>query len=404
VPQILVCTYTHAATRELRDRIRARITKAGDALALGTCDDPAAQIALTQAASDELARVLHMALERFDEAQIFTIHSFCSRILAEHAFESASTFDAELLADSGPLVDQVIRDFIRRKLLPHALCAAAFAADGSLREDIARLLGARGPHRDLQLLPIAAAPDLDRLEARLSNAFTGIAELWCAQRDAILAQISDDTMVSKKLWNDAAELAAALDHACECRLPHGGAVSAIRRLCQDSILAMVLKRAKRSPEHPFFDACSRFCELLDKGRLGILRLCLESAPNSSTPARGPERLELRRPAASGSPGGGGRGSPFARAVAGRYRAALIDEFQDTDPLQWRIFESLCRRGRAPLPPHRRPQAGDLPLRGADVHAYLDAAARADRVLTLGTNWRSDAPLARRRERVVLRAT
>src|SRR5262249_59974192 len=104
VDEILVVTYTRAATAELRVRIRKRIVQAIDALdgapqpgdvLLENLYEQARQSGQT---ARKRARLLD-ALRSFDEAAIFTIHGFCQRVLKRHAFESGAAFQAELSED-----------------------------------------------------------------------------------------------------------------------------------------------------------------------------------------------------------------------------------------------------------------------------------------------------------------
>ncbi len=77
----------------------------------------------------------------------------------------------------------------------------------------------------------------------------------------------------------------------------------------------------------------------------------------------------------------------------RYRIVLVDEFQDTDPVQWDILR-LAFHGTATLVLIGDPKQAIYAFRGADVHAYLAAVGQADRVATLAQNWRSDPDLLR----------
>jgi exodeoxyribonuclease V beta subunit len=75
----------------------------------------------------------------------------------------------------------------------------------------------------------------------------------------------------------------------------------------------------------------------------------------------------------------------------RYRVVLVDEFQDTDPVQWSILRTAFH-GHATLVLIGDPKQAIYGFRGADVHAYLEAKGSASIVRTLPTNWRSDALL------------
>ncbi|WP_300017523.1 UvrD-helicase domain-containing protein [Pseudonocardia sp.] len=89
----------------------------------------------------------------------------------------------------------------------------------------------------------------------------------------------------------------------------------------------------------------------------------------------------------------------ARRLRARYGVVLVDEFQDTDPVQWHILRSAFHsegpgRGRTTLVLIGDPKQAIYAFRGADVVSYLDATETAGRHATLARNWRSDAPLLR----------
>lgn len=90
---------------------------------------------------------------------------------------------------------------------------------------------------------------------------------------------------------------------------------------------------------------------------------------------------------------GPRGQSLGRALAGQYRAVLIDEFQDTDPAQYEIFRRAYRGSRASVFLIGDPKQSIYAFRSADVFAYLRAKQDATgRAFTLGRNWRSDPAL------------
>ena len=75
----------------------------------------------------------------------------------------------------------------------------------------------------------------------------------------------------------------------------------------------------------------------------------------------------------------------------RYRVVMVDEFQDTDPIQWEIVRRAFA-GQATVILIGDPKQAIYAFRGADVYSYLDAVRQADRVHTLAVNWRSDQAL------------
>jgi exodeoxyribonuclease V beta subunit len=87
-----------------------------------------------------------------------------------------------------------------------------------------------------------------------------------------------------------------------------------------------------------------------------------------------------------------RGPAVARWLRGRYDVALVDEFQDTDLVQWDIMRRAFGSGESTLVLIGDPKQAIYAFRGADVFSYLDAAATAANHATLVTNWRSDQGL------------
>jgi len=85
-----------------------------------------------------------------------------------------------------------------------------------------------------------------------------------------------------------------------------------------------------------------------------------------------------------------RGPAACRRLSGRYEVVLVDEFQDTDPVQWEILDLAFRRSTLVL--IGDPKQAIYSFRGADVYAYLAAAESASAKATLSTNWRSDQGL------------
>lgn len=86
--------------------------------------------------------------------------------------------------------------------------------------------------------------------------------------------------------------------------------------------------------------------------------------------------------------------PARARMRQRWRTVLVDEFQDTDPVQWQVLDRAFS-GHATMVLIGDPKQAIYAFRGGDVVTYLDAAETADTRATLGTNWRSDGALVRR---------
>ena len=87
-----------------------------------------------------------------------------------------------------------------------------------------------------------------------------------------------------------------------------------------------------------------------------------------------------------------RGELACRRLRERYHVALVDEFQDTDPVQWEILRRAFTGSGSTLVLIGDPKQAIYAFRGADVYAYLEAARTATTKATLSVNWRSDQGL------------
>ena len=116
--EILVVTYTVAATEELRGRIRERLVQARNYLSSSPGSDDRVLSEWRQHLHDpeEAARRLELALLDIDSMSIHTIHSFCQRILSEQVLESGHFFDTDLIADTTAVRNEIVRDFWRNHL------------------------------------------------------------------------------------------------------------------------------------------------------------------------------------------------------------------------------------------------------------------------------------------------
>ncbi len=84
-------------------------------------------------------------------------------------------------------------------------------------------------------------------------------------------------------------------------------------------------------------------------------------------------------------------APARERMRRRWKVVLVDEFQDTDPVQWQVLDRAFS-GHATMVLIGDPKQAIYAFRGGDVTTYLQAADTATTHQTLGRNWRSDADL------------
>ncbi|MDP2902534.1 MAG: UvrD-helicase domain-containing protein, partial [Methylovulum sp.] len=116
-PDILVVTFTEAATKELRERIRERLSQTARFFCGQAVNSDAFLEAIRagyeKSAWPACARRLELAANWMDESAVYTIHSWCNRMLQQHAFDSGSLLRQEVNTDDTELLNEVVRDYWR---------------------------------------------------------------------------------------------------------------------------------------------------------------------------------------------------------------------------------------------------------------------------------------------------
>ena len=192
VDQILVVTFTEAATAELRDRIRARIHDARIAFSRGQSSDPVIAPLLDEIEDHAgAAKILLNAERQMDEAAVYTIHGFCQRMLTQNAFESGSRFDNEFVTDESHLKAQVVADYWRKQFYPLPLQLAGevrniWGSPSALLADVNRYLTGA----PLKLTVEAMSGDLQSLHNSNLDKIKALKAQWLASQEDFLPIIS----------------------------------------------------------------------------------------------------------------------------------------------------------------------------------------------------------------------
>ncbi len=412
VDEIVVVTFTKAATAELRDRVRRRIEEAACAFASGEAKESDPILAgLLERVPDRVAASarLEAALRGLDRAAIFTIHGFAQRMLQEHAFESGARFDLQLVGDQRALVTEVAYDFWAREIapLPPDLWGLLVERRVSLAS-LVSLAYVAAAWPDLPLHGESQAEDPRGAFDDYVRAWRRAKAVYEAHADAAFALLSPRALHATyfglpKIARYRKELDAYFS-----RQPEAGELlpEAAERVNAGFFVETprAVKKGYEVPQHWLFSAMEELTKahraLGDRADafLGVLREKLVRYARERVTALHREAgtqsfddlLYGLRAALQGRSGKG-----FARKIRDRHPVALIDEFQDTDPVQYEVFRRVYGTpnpsGKAPaLFLIGDPKQAIYAFRGADVYAYL-AAARdaADGAWTLTTNFRSD---------------
>jgi exodeoxyribonuclease V beta subunit len=358
--QILIVTFTEKATAELRARIRATIE---------------AVLSAHELADGESDR-LRTALDTFHRAPIHTIHSFCHRMLTELAFDSGVRFGLDLAhgrlefheALRAELRERLKSDECVQRLIAEWLSdekrTSAKLEDLLWRAHSQRYLRTAG--RDLNqqaLTDLASAFDAEVLIAAYQRA----AITDAARLEAVEATGELETIV-RRANGSIAMLADGLrdfDFDRICSPPKTGKRIGKRKFPDEmpSDALLIIYAAQRSRA------------MLDVEQRAVDELLLNVVNRMDARKRELGTLDYEDMLAWLAVAlEGPRGKSLAATLRDRFRVTLIDEFQDTDELQWKIFREVFVEGGGGNLVYviGDPKQAIYGFRGADVHAYLVA--------------------------------
>jgi exodeoxyribonuclease V beta subunit len=393
--QILVVTYTEAATEELRDRIRNKLR------------DKKTELGREEGSPENKKKIslLQQALINFDEAAIFTIHGFCFRVLKEQAYESSSLFDTELITNQDHLLQETVDDFWRKSFYNASPAFAAYALQANYSSEGFRKLVSRHLQNPLlKIIPEAQEVESEVLEKSFNRAYNEAADCWNQTRD----EIEEILISTDSLKLNIYKKESIPKWLTEFDTFFSGKSSSV--LFPDKLTKLKsseLEKGKKKnhdpPEHPFFELCEALIEKKDalvdafKEKLLVLEKNLFIYSREALEQKKAHHnvlyfddLLLNVYSALYSR----KGNSFAESIRKKYKAALIDEFQDTDPVQYKIFSKLFIHRDTSLFLIGDPKQAIYSFRNADLFAYLKAAEKAGKPFTLDTNWRSDPGLIR----------
>ena len=399
IDKILIVTFGKAATEELKTRIRARLVQARDLLQGKAVaeDQTLADWVDTETDRDLTLQRLELALYDIDRAGIFTIHSFCQRMLQEQALESGQLFDVDLLANIDHIRTQVVDDYWRTHVyrlapLPCSILTAHFATPELLAASVSAETAAA------RVEPETA--DVDASLVLLETAFARMSAWWQEHGPGLYpfyAQaVADQKFKSgfcadfEAWWQRIAGFFGGADSEQPADLHLLGRAGVLGELNGHKLRGDARKLDFLAlwplPEGEITDLLQAGDNLLLSFRVGLATALRDGIEQRllQLGTMSFHDLILRLSAALHKE----RSGDLRRILQERYRAALIDEFQDTDAAQWHIFSTLFGGGGHFLYLIGDPKQAIYRFRGADIFSYFTAKKSADAQLTLGRNYRS----------------
>lgn len=397
--EILVVTFTDAATEELRGRIRERII---DAIAVFTEqqeDDFLNTLKAEVVNLDKAVEQLTLAARQMDQAAIFTIHSFCQRMLKNYAFESGELFTTELISNEEALIRQAVLDFWRSNIYPLSLeltnkVLECWQSPDNLIGEIKRFLA----NTEMKVLPDLSEVDLiDNYKQYLDKVKT-FKQAWKQGKGLLLEEIKQAkinrrvyTKTRVPTWAQKIDSYVLSDEVSINKniakaLTYFSTKAIQSNLIEDNIdftnpLAAIIDDLLSSPP-------AIYNILLSKA-LNEVRLRLRNSKQQKQLRSFNDLISGMDNALADS----ASGLLLATAIRQKFPFAMIDEFQDTDPQQYRIFSTIYPKSDSgTLVMIGDPKQAIYAFRGADIFTYIKARQEADAIYTLATNWRSTAAM------------
>ena len=397
VDRILAVTYTEAATQELRERLRERLRQAaliaaGDTDVFAQREDESAialatmliERRLGEEPAASLQARLRRAAQQMDLAAVFTIHGFCARVLSEHALDSDRAFTpAEMIGSQRPLLDDVAADLWRSLSVDAAqaeMMMGRWKDPAGLAKELGTLLAANA----LRPLPPSLIDDPMPLLRRAETALRDAMRMHGSE-----ARVAVEASITAKNLSGVSYKTSTLDAVWTAMLQWTANTSGVA-LTHDKLHLLTPEKLMTSankgrhahiPRSPVFDAMRELLAaqaLVDAHAeanvIALVHRVRELARERLAALKRQRQVQTYDDLISGVADAldGPTGETLVQQLRTQYAVALVDEFQDTDARQWRIFHRVF--GDDGLFLIGDPKQAIYRFRGGDVQTYLAAAA------------------------------
>lgn len=395
VENILVVTFTNAATQELKGRIQELIRDVLAFISATESHEPSLDPMFERYVGDRQAiDNLKKALIGFDLAAIFSIHGFCQRVLNSFPLETGTLLAQDIVSDERELEMRAIEDFWRKSIVPLDMprlqwITSIWPSPEALLRDV----------RPLQFHLDQFDSDIaDNDDSQLQQLWQILQQAWANHQAEVRATLVDNPALNANRIRRPTVMALldSVDELFKAPLPYS--LPSKWELLSTEKLQTCLKKGQQDSRinNAFFRQTAPFAELhqkwVNQQKIQILLSAAHELSESVSSAKLASQQisfnDLVQQLAVALKNGSNQ---LGRKVTRLFPVAMVDEFQDTDYQQYRIFNSLYHNDDD----HCLIMIGDpkqaiYGFRGADVFSYQLARRSTHSQYTLDTNYRSTA--------------
>lgn len=402
---ILILTFTNAATAELKERILARINEAHRAFCIGSSSDDFIDALIKAVPNKEAAQKrLYLASQEMDLAAIFTIHGFCQKMLSEYAFESNSEYEQEFQLDDEDYLFTAAKDFWRKFVVNLSQFELSVFLKHWPEPEILALAVRPLFMRELSIEPLEELARQKQISwQRYSDILQRFKTWWIREAVSeilLTAKLRKNSVLAKPDFHQQLTAFCQSDEMFFSVGKHSWDTFAPEKIAK--------AKTKQSPEVNlnefviFEHLASDEASLLAKTRRYFLfsaftaiKRHMQLAKSNNNLLTPDDLLVNLRTALSRQ-----QDNRLVNALSNKYPVALVDEFQDTDKIQFEIFERLYPFVKpTDLASNCLVMIGDpkqaiYGFRGGDIFTYISAKRKlsSEQHYTLADNWRSQPDL------------
>jgi len=398
IEKILVVTYTDAATKELKSKIREKLSQALQVVN-ETLDDETISNIFALFADKEIKTLLETAMLNIDQAAIFTMHSFCQRMLTENAFESKIAYGAELITDYKDIIRELVENFWRKNIVSipeeesELYKNIKFDDILKLAENLVKFHNVEIVNNDIHALN-KSVEQINKYKTKLKD-------------DSLKKELASLFEPNEHYGKNYKEFFSYVDKLRiifeEDTFSEGKSKTVIKNcgtawIQEKSLSAKGKKSGTIPPSHELFDFCDElktFKSICKAKELEIYNSLNDYLKKEFEEIKEKQNIltfddlliKLHKALLDNT-----QDDALSQLIKKKFSLALVDEFQDTDVIQYEIFNHLF--GDKKDREHGFFMIGDpkqsiYKFRNADIFSYLKAKTSADSKFTLNTNYRSE---------------